>query len=127
MMENLIFGVYITKILGNVFYFMLALICFDVVTGLLASAKERKLNSSVNFDGFIKKIGELVGLLFMSLVDGYFQVNGLIMKTGAGLLIIYEALSVIENLSRIGVKLTFLTKYFDPEKLTKGEDKNENL
>lgn len=124
MMLELVFnGFDITRITGNVFYFILFLIVFDILTGILASAKERKINSSINFDGLIRKVGVMVGLVFVTVIDVYFQTNGLVTKIGAGLLVAYEGLSIIENLSRIGVNLNFLTKYFDPEKVGKKDKK----
>jgi phage-related holin len=39
------------------------------------------------------------------------------------MVIVYEGLSIIENFSRIGIDLKFLTKYFDVTKIGKGEKK----
>lgn len=104
------------------------MIVFDVLTGILASAKERQVNSSINFDGLIRKAGLVIGLAFASFIDVYFKADGLITKIAVGLLVAYEGLSIIENLSRIGVNLKFLTKYFDPDKVeTKGDDNNDNM
>jgi toxin secretion/phage lysis holin len=123
MMNLLENGIDITRIAGNTFYFILALIVLDVLTGLLSSAKEKKLNSSINFNGMIKKIGELLSLVFVTLIDAYFQANGKIIKIGIYMCITYEGLSIIENFSRIGIDLKFLTKYFDVTKIGKGEKK----
>lgn len=120
-MEQLLLGFDIKEVVGNTFYFLLILIAFDVLTGLLAAAKEKKINSSISFDGMIKKIGEIIGLVFITLVDAYFEANGVIVKMGAGMIIVYEGISIIENFSRIGIDMTFLTKYFDKNKI--GGDK----
>lgn len=121
MLNTLITGLDLNKIVDNSLYFILALIVLDIITGLLASAVERKLNSKVNFNGMIKKVGELVALAFVSLVDVYFKGNGQITKLGVTMIVTYEGLSVIENLSRIGIKLTFLTQFFDKTKTGKGD------
>lgn len=105
----------------NVFYVVLFLIMFDIVSGILASAKERKINSSINFDGLIKKMGIMVSLAFITFVDVYFKTNGAIVNMGVGLLVVYEGMSIIENFSRIGVNLNFLTKYFDKDKVGKDD------
>src|SRR5690606_3427897 len=123
MLNNLLFGYDITHVVGNVFYVVLGLIIFDIITGLLVAGKEKKINSSINFEGLIRKLGLVVGLAFVTFVDSYFQTNGNITKIGVGLLVVYEGLSIIENFSRIGINLNFLTQFFDPKKVGKDEEK----
>jgi toxin secretion/phage lysis holin len=117
--ELLYYGFDITSVVGNIWYLALAIIVFDVVTGLLAAALERKLNSSVNFIGLIRKVGLFVALAFLVFVDAYVQSQGYLVKIGVGLIVAYEGLSIIENFSRIGIDVKFLTKYFDPNKTGK--------
>lgn len=124
MLELLFHGVDIEKFVGNTFYLVLGMIAFDVLTGILASAKEKKINSSINFDGLIRKAGVLTGLAFVSFVDVFFQADGVVIRLGVTALIVYEGMSIIENFSRIGINLNFLTKYFDPNKVGKGEGKD---
>jgi len=121
MVEALLLGFDIKDEVGYFFKALLIMIVFDILTGILASAREKKINSSINYDGIITKIGEIVGLFFMSFADLYLKTNGTIVKVGVGMLIVYEAISIIENFSRIGVNIKFLTKYFDPEKVGKGD------
>jgi phage-related holin len=54
-------------------------------------------------------------------VDAYVQAKGYIIKLGIGLIVTYEGMSIIENFSRIGIDIKFVTKYFDKMKLGKGE------
>jgi toxin secretion/phage lysis holin len=122
MLETLLHGIDLSKVVGDALYYILGLITLDILTGLLASAKERKLNSKVNFDGMLKKIGELLALVFVSLVDSYFQVHGQITKLGVSMIVVYEGLSCIENFSRLGINLSFLTKFFDQSKVGKGDE-----
>lgn len=121
MMELFLFGVDIQQIVGNVWYVVIGFIIFDVLTGILASAKERVLNSSINFEGLITKAGELLTVMFGTFLDAYLKTDGEVTKLMVGLVIVYEGLSVIENFSRIGIKLDFLTKYFDKSKIGKSE------
>lgn len=123
MIDLFLYGFNIEGELGSAFYIVLAFIVFDVLTGLLAAMRERKINSSISFNGIITKLGELLALFFLSLLDTYFLTNGLIIKTGVGLLLIYEGISIVENFSRIGVNLDFVVKYFDKDKV---QMKNEN-
>jgi toxin secretion/phage lysis holin len=117
METNLINGFDITTVVGNIWYVALGFILFDVVTGLLAAAKERKLNSSINYIGMIRKVGEFVALAFLVFVDAYVGAHGLVIKLGVGLIVAYEGMSIIENFSRIGIDVKFLTQYFDKKKV----------
>lgn len=119
MVDVLLFGYDIGKVTGNMFYVVLGMIVFDILTGTLAAAKERKINSSISFDGLIRKLGIIVGLAFITFVDVYFNANGSVTKVGVALLIVYEGLSTVENFSKIGINLSFLTKFFDSEKVGK--------
>lgn len=122
MMEAMLFGFDIAKITGNFFYVVLFMIGFDILTGLLVAGKERKINSSINFDGLIKKFGLIVALFFITFVDSYFQTDGKLTIMGVGVIIVYEGLSIIENFSRIGINyLNFLTKFFDPNKVGRND------
>jgi toxin secretion/phage lysis holin len=113
MLTTLLYGFDLAKFVGSTLNFILSLIALDILTGLLASAKERKLSSKVNFNGMIKKIAELIGLVFVSLIDAYFKANGQVVKLGVSIIIGYEGMSIIENLDRIGFNLKILTKYFN--------------
>jgi toxin secretion/phage lysis holin len=110
-------GFDITKVVGNVWYVALGFIIFDIVTGLLAAGAERKINSSINFIGLIRKVGLFVALAFLVFMDAYVGAKGYVIKLGIGLIVAYEGMSIIENFSRIGIDIKFLTKYFDKSKI----------
>lgn len=113
-------GIDIHSIVGNVWYVVLAVIGFDLITGLLAAGAERKINSSINFIGIIRKVGLFVALAFLVFTDAYFGANGYLIKLGVGMIVAYEGMSIIENFSRFGIDIKFLTKYFDKDKIGKG-------
>lgn len=121
MLFELLYGIDIEKFIGNMFYFLLAWIVFDVLTGLLRAMKDKKVNSSISFDGLIRKAGEMLGVIFLTLVDLYLNTDGLITKTGVGLLILYETISIVENFKQIGVNIDFIMKYFDKDKYKDNE------
>lgn len=121
MLFELLYGIDIENFIGNMFYFLLAWIIFDVLTGLLRAMKDKKVNSSINFDGLIRKAGELLGVIFLTLVDFYLNTDGLVTKTGVGLLILYETISIVENFKQIGVNVDFIMKYFDKDKYKDNE------
>ncbi len=119
---TLINGLDITAVVGNIWYLAVGFVVFDLVTGLLAAGAQRKINSSINFIGIIRKVGLFVALAFLVFLDAYFQAQGVLVKIGVGLIVTYEGLSIIENFSRIGIDLKFLTKYFDKSKVGKGDN-----
>jgi len=116
MLMELLFGIDVDSFIGNIFYVLLAFIVFDILTGLLRAMKDRKLNSSINFDGLIRKAGEMLGIVFLTFIDLYLNIDGLITKTGVGLLILYEVISIVENFKQIGINFDFIMKYFDKDK-----------
>ncbi|NMH68626.1 phage holin family protein [Bacillus sp. RO3] len=119
--ELLVYGFDITNVVGNFWYVAIVFILFDVLTGLLAAGAERKINSSINFIGLIRKVALFVALAFLVFIDAYFGAQGNLIKVGVGLIVAYEGISIIENFSRIGIDVKFLTKYFDPNKIRKDD------
>ena len=94
------------------------LIFSDVLTGYLKAFKNKKVNSSISRDGYIKKVGWIVALILGVILDYFIHVHIFLFGT-AIVCIATEAISVYENLSDIGVKLPF-NKYF--EKVKDGVD-----
>ena len=116
-------GTNIIDVVGNGWYVVLGIIAFDVITGLLASAVEKKINSSINYKGLIRKVGLFVAMGFFIFMDYYTTSGGYVIKLGITLIVAYEGMSIVENFSRIGIDISFLTKYFDKDKLGKGGKK----
>ncbi len=56
-------------------------------------------------------------------MDAFISADGYIIKIGVGLIVAYEGISIIESFSRIGIDIKFFTKYFDRDKVGKGDDK----
>lgn len=85
------------------------MMAFDYTTGFLAAAKEGKLNSNVGFWGIIRKIGTFIvisAVYWMALRALPDPKQAFAIRDGAALaFFITEALSVIENCGRLGVKI----------------------
>lgn len=122
MLEVMVEGFDIVNITNNTFYVVLVMIGFDVLTGILVAGKERNINSSINLNGLLHKFGLIVALFFVTFIDAYFQTKGQITGMGVGLIIVYEGISILENFSRLGIKLNFLTKFFDKDKIGEGNE-----
>lgn len=123
MLIELIYGIDITKLAGNHFFVLIGFILFDVLTGILRAGKDRKINSSINFEGLVRKTGEMLGIVFLTFVDIYLNTDGLITKIGINLLIVMEVISIIENFKQIGIDFDFLMKYFDEDKYSEDGEK----
>ena len=83
----------------------------DVLTGYLKAFKNKKVNSSISRDGYIKKIGWVIAILLGFLVDMLVEVN-LFLIGSAIVCITTEGISFYENLGEIGINLPF-KKYFE--------------
>ena len=94
----------------------------DIITGYLKAIKFKKINSSISRDGYIKKVGWVVAIIFGLFFDYFFNIN-LFLNGTVIICIATEGMSIYENLSEIGVKLPY-TKYFEKLK-RKGNGKNE--
>ena len=83
----------------------------DVMTGYLKAIKNRKINSSISRDGYIKKISWIIALILGFTIDYFVKVN-LFLIGSAIVCIATEGISVYENLGEIGIHLPF-KKYFE--------------
>lgn len=90
----------------------------DVLTGYLKAFKNKKVNSSISRDGFIKKISWLIALILGGVVD--YIINSQLFLIGTSIVCVAtEGISVYENLGELGAKLPF-SKYF--EKIKDGNE-----
>lgn len=112
LLKLLVGGYDVVEHLGNSFYVLMVLIVFDIILGVLVAGKERKINSSINLDGLLRKLGLIIAVGFLAVLDIFFQVEGVLIKTGVALLVAYESMSIIEHFMRLGINLKFIEKYF---------------
>lgn len=100
------------------FQVLLLLIILDYLSGVLVALYEKKLRSSVGRKGILKKFGMIMCVVFCILVDSL-QITGI--PELESLIILFfsinESVSIIENLSKIGVPLPgFLKMQFKEKK-----------
>lgn len=121
---------------------LLVFMILDYATGMVRAWRARELSSKVGVDGIIKKVGYMVLVVVAMGVD-YLIFSGL---TAAGIvvpcnlwfgmlvsiwLIINEMISILENLSKIGVPvpkflITVIEKLkINTEKKTESEEKKD--
>lgn len=94
---------------------LIIVIVLDLILGILRAIKERSLNSCIGIDGMIRKVGMLIVIVFLSLIDSIIKFNliGFIPELAreylpikvvgiAGifnlLFIIFEILSIFKNM-----------------------------
>lgn len=94
---------------------LIIVIVLDLILGILRAIKERKLNSCIGIDGMIRKVGMLIVIVFLCMIDLIVKVNLIgfipelareylpIKEVGiAGLFnllfIIFEILSIFKNM-----------------------------
>lgn len=98
----------------------LVFIVGDIISGYLKAWKNNTLNSSVSRDGYIKKLGWFLGLALGYVINEITGMNAILLTT-AGICIVTEFISVLENLSEIGVDLKKLGEHL--EKVDNKEEK----
>lgn len=94
---------------------LIIFIVLDTIFGILRAIREKSINSAIGIDGIIRKVGMLISILFLSLVDYITSINLIsfipealrefigIETIGISalfnlLFIIFEALSVLKNM-----------------------------
>lgn len=104
------------------------MMAFDYITGFLASAKEGKLSSSVGFWGIARKLGVFIvisAVYWMALNALPDPKQAFAIRDGAALaFFLTEALSVIENCGRLGVKIPKPVRDMIDQFSKKEEDQN---
>jgi toxin secretion/phage lysis holin len=103
---------------------LLIFIIMDYVTGVAAAFKTKTLKSSVGFEGLMKKGAIFLIVILAAQLDRITGNDAGVFRTSTAFFFIAnDALSVLENVGEMGVKLpTFLTNA-----LTKLRDENEGV
>ena len=82
----------------------------DFVLGLLKTWKNSNYKSSKMRDGIIKWIAELIGILFVMLLDYVLGLNFYVTGFTLALFLYKEAGSILENLAECGVNMPKILK-----------------
>ena len=83
--------------------FLVAIIFLDYVTGILAAIYNCRLSSAIGYKGIIKKVGIFAVVLVASLTSNFIG-NDIIRSITILFYVSNEAISVLENVGRCGVK-----------------------
>ena len=92
---------------GSVKYIDLltVLMLLDIVTGVLKAIKNKTLRSRTAWYGYARKIGVFVAIIAVNIIDVIMGLGGAVVYTTVLFYIANETLSVVENLSELGVKV----------------------
>ena len=106
----------------TLFKTFLIFIIIDYISGVLQAIYNKKLNSKIGAKGITKKIGYILIVILTSSIDTLYGNNMNIRNTIIYMFIANEGLSIIENLSQIGIVIPDILKdKIDP----KGDDSVE--
>lgn len=87
--------------------YLLLLQGIDILTGLIVSARYRRISSSVAWNGIARKAATVVAVFFLMVIERFIKVQfgetGDIVRWVVLGFNCVEALSIIENLARMGV------------------------
>jgi len=84
---------------------LLLLMFCDIVTGILKAWKNKRLRSRSALYGYARKLGTLVAIIVANVVDQVLNLNGVLAGMSVLWYIANEALSILENLNQMGVKI----------------------
>ena len=111
------------------FIILLYAVLMDTILGVLRAVKEHKFNSCVGIDGAIRKVAMLFSVMFLMVIDTMVQINFLFMipekylqyigierlgicEVFCVLYILYEAVSILKNMSLCGLPIPAKAKQF---------------
>lgn len=67
---------YLQNLINNDgFKILIIVVVLDTIFGILRAIKEKKVNSAIGIDGIIRKIGMLIAILFLSVIDNIVHVD----------------------------------------------------
>lgn len=86
-------------------HFLVLLMFVDIVTGVIKAIKMKSLRSKKSWFGYLKKLGVFGAIILGNVMDNILGLNGAIAYGTVLFYIANEGLSILENLSQIGVKV----------------------
>ena len=101
---------YLPKTIVIMLITYLAIKILDFLSGLLKTWKIKNYKSSKMRDGLIKWIAELIGVIFVILIDMLLGLEFYLCGLTLALFVYKECGSVIENLGQLGVELPNILK-----------------
>ena len=140
---------FIYSLIGNdTFKVLCIVIAMDLIFGILRALREKSINSCIGIDGMIRKIGMLISIILLSLIDRIVHIDFIsfipqeiksILKIGeiginslfSYLFIIFEILSIFKNMIRCKLPIpkklqSFLEKIMKEFTTEIKQERNDN-
>ena len=107
----------------TLFKALLIFIVLDYLSGIMRAIYTKKLSSKIGAKGIIKKIGYIVLIVVVEILDILLKDNGYLRNIIIYMFIANEGISILENWSAMGIKLPAIIK--DKFSNMKGGDESE--
>ena len=107
----------------TLFKALLIFIVLDYLSGIMRAIYTKKLSSKIGAKGIIKKIGYIVLIVVVEILDILLKDKGYLRNIIIYMFIANEGISILENWSAMGIKLPAIIK--DKFDNMKGGDENE--
>lgn len=97
---------YIFGELDGLFSVLIIAILLDYLTGVIKAIIKKQLSSEIGYKGILKKISLFIVVALANIIDKIVFTNALFLRYGIMLLFLAnEGISILENLSLIGVPI----------------------
>lgn len=117
------------NICNKSFKILMLLIILDTIFGILRALKEKNLNSTIGIDGIVRKVGMLISIVFLNIIDNLTSIDFLgfipdsvkefihMQRVGVAslfniLFIIFEGLSVLKNMIKCKIPIPKKVKVY---------------
>lgn len=84
---------------------LMLLMLVDIVTGVMRAVKEKRLRSRKALYGYARKVGVFALIIVANIIDTILGLNGMVAFATVMFYLLNEILSIVENLSQIGMKI----------------------
>ncbi|WP_203289861.1 phage holin family protein [Metabacillus sp. cB07] len=84
---------------------LMLLMLVDIITGIMRAIKEKRLRSRKAMYGYARKVGVFALIIVANIIDTILGLNGLVAYGTVMFYLLNEILSIVENLSQIGMKI----------------------
>lgn len=107
----------------TLFKALLVFIILDYLSGVMRAIYTKKLSSKIGAKGIIKKIGYIILIVVVEILDILLKDNGYLRNIIIYMFIANEGISILENWSAMGIKVPDIIK--DKFSNLKGGDDDE--
>lgn len=97
---------------NNFLVVLFSFMFIDIITGLIKSISLKNVSSKSLYTGLLKKLSIIIIIIMVFLLDSIMFFDNVMVNTVIVFYIGYEIISILENISFVGIKLPeFLIKY----------------